>query len=284
MKQGTAFTLLACLLLAACNVPTGTKPTASPDAEKVATEVSLLLTAQPTPTRPAATTAPTDTSLPPTPPATVTPAPATAEPAATATISPEDPRSALGDPTWKNPFDNGRAFGLETPYEDDNARIAVEGGKMTLKALQNNGWHSWRLTAPKLLDFYLEAQVHTAACSGSDLYGLIVRAPDYESGKGYWFGVTCDGRYSFSEWVESGLSSVVKLTPNEAIHAGANQDNRLGIKVQGKQISLYANGKLLQKLSDDTFPEAGLFGAWIAPFETSGFTVEIDELDYWKIE
>ena len=58
-----------------------------------------------------------------------------------------------------------------------------------------SGWMGWSLTfSQKPQNFYLDAVFTPQTCSGADVYGLVFRAPDTESG--YFFGVTCDGRYN----------------------------------------------------------------------------------------
>lgn len=284
MRKSIILLVLASLTLSACNLPLGqARASATPESEQVATQVSTLLTAQPT-SAPSLTSVPTST-VPPAPTKTSTlQAPLdTPTPAPTLTVSPNDPKASLGDPAWKNTFSTGKGFALETPYEDDNVRMAVENNALVMTGLQSNGWHSWRLTSPKVQDFYLEATTRTQTCSGNDLYGLVVRAPDFESGQGYYYGISCDGQYNFGKWQDQGLSDIAGLTQSDAILSGSNQTNVIGIKTDGSKISLYANGKLLREVDDSTFGDAGYFGVWIAANQTDGFTVQIQQMALWKL-
>lgn len=287
MKKITVLAiLLTSLLLAACTAaPSSVQSSPTPNSNEVATEVSLQLTAQaPAPTQlPTATTAPTSTQPEPTAPPTLTPLPLTPTPAEAPTLPADDPRSGLGDPSWKNTMDSGRGFGLGEPYEDDNTRFAVENGALVMTGRKDNGWHGWRLTSPAVENFYLEATMRTRDCSRSDVYGVVVRAPDFDTGRGYYFGLSCDGRFTFGKWVEDGISDIVGLTNHAAINAGSNQTNRIGIRVEGDTFRLYANGKLMDEIKDDSFLTAGNFGVWVAAFETPNFTVEVDEMQYWKL-
>lgn len=287
MRRIIALAILLSVLLAGCGIPTGETPNAqtTPPVDEVATAVSQQLTALPTNTPlplPSATEVVPSATLPaPTAPPTLTPVPPTLTPAVSATVDSEDPRASLGDPSWRNPFDSGRGFGLNEPYEDDNTRFAVENGRMVMTGRKANGWHGWRLTSPAAQDYYLEALMHTRDCTGSDEYGLVVRAPDFDSGKGYYYGITCDGRYTFGRWINDGVADVIDLTQHAAINAGGNQDNRIGIKASGGRFTLYANGKMLQEIQDNSFTEAGYFGVWIAANRTAGLTVEVDEMARW---
>jgi hypothetical protein len=200
MRKALILLPLLSMILVACNMPSGSaRSSSTPNADEVATHVSILLTSQPSVTaQPAASKAPPAAS--PTPfIITATPVPPSPTPAASVTMSPDDPKAGLGDPAWKNTFDTGKGFALDTPYEDENVRFAVENGMLVMTGIQANGWHSWRLTSPRVQDMYLEANMRTRQCSGEDVYGMVVRAPDFVSGQGYYYGITCDGRYDFGK-------------------------------------------------------------------------------------
>ncbi|HEY9089470.1 MAG TPA: hypothetical protein VIO36_14970 [Anaerolineaceae bacterium] len=288
MRRSVGLLLFLCLGLSACNLPAAqTGGTATPNANAVATEVAGLLTAMPSVTAAAPTLAPSVTAIIPTAVSSLTstsaPAGPTSTPAPTLTPTTSDPATLLGEPAARNNLDSGRGFGLGEPYDDDNVRIVVENGALTMTGKSANGWHSWRLTSPKLGNVYIETTARTRSCSGSDTYGLVFRAPDFESGKGYYFGFTCDGRYYLGKWPESGLVDIIDYTQSDAIITGSNQTNRVGVKIDGKRISLYANGKLLQEIDDDAFQEAGYYGLFIAPNKTAGFAVDFDQIAYWNL-
>lgn len=289
MRRWFAVVLLISLGLSSCNMPgpSSVAGTSTPEPGLVATSVSSTLTAQPLPTLSVPTLAPSVTAIIPSataqPTQTETPSAPTSTAVATLTPAADDVAAALGEPDYRNPMDNGRGFGLNEPYDDDNLRIVVENGALSMTGKDDNGWHSWRLTSPKLGDVYIEATVRTRNCSGDDLYGLVARAPDYESGKGYYFGFTCDGRYTLGKWVEAGISDMIAYAQNAAILTGSNQTNRIGIHIEGRKLSLYANGKLLQEIEDTSFEEAGYYGVFIAPNDTAGFTVDYDQIAYWTL-
>lgn len=289
MRRWFASVLLLCLGLSACNVPAqnADRNTATPEPGLVATSVSSMLTAQPLPTLSQPTLAPSVTAIIPssTPQPTLTALPEGPTSTAVVTLTPaaDDIAAALGDPDYRNPLDNGRGFGLNEPYDDVNVRIAVENGALTMTGKDDNGWHSWRLTSPKLGDAYIEATVRTRNCSADDTYGLVVRAPDFESGKGYYYGFTCDGRFTLGKWVEQGINDMIDYTQNAAIISGSNQTNRIGIRMEGRKLSLYANGKLMQEIEDTSFEQAGYYGVFIAPNDTAGFAVDYDQIAYWTL-
>lgn len=280
--------LVTALVLSGCSLPSF-QP--EPTVNYIGTQVSAALTAfpsitpQPLPTftpepinTPEITPTPTSesTSIPP----TVTSIP----PENTPTSNISDPAQALGLPDWKDPMDNGTNWGLDSSgYSDDNTSIKIESGHMIFASQTAISWLGWRLGGHQVKDAYIEANITTNSCAGNDTYGLILRAPDYTSGQGYYFKVTCDGQYGLSVTNEAGSSELQPLTSNPAILSGSNQNNRIGIWLEGSQIKLYSNGILLAELSDSTISASGHIGFFITGKQTPGFSYSVDEISTWTL-
>lgn len=282
MKSRSFLFLLLILLLAGCNLPAA--PSAVPTPDAVATQVSLLLTQVPTattaPVTPASATQASEstaTATEPVPTSTMT----STLPAETPTLTPTTaPTDANDPPDWQDTLDGGKAF---YRFENDNTRVTQEGGHLALTGITANGWLGWSLTySHKPADFRLEATFIPQACSGSDIYGLVFRAPNENAG--YFFGITCGGSYNFHsrDFANDVDTVLVNSTNAAAILPGANQTNRLAVRAQGDKISLYVNGALLQEITDSSYT-SGSFGAFVAANETSGFTVWMDEIALWNI-
>ncbi len=284
MRKSLGFIIFIILsLLAACNMPFG--GTSQPTVDLVATQVAVNLTqtavnVQPTqpPTSVPATPVPTNTLAVPT--ATNTPT-QTLTPEPSPTFPPTDPSLSLGTPTFKDNFANGKSWGLDTPYDDGNTRVEIKDNSMVLTSYKAVGWHGWRVSYLKPKNFYLEATIKVGTCSGADIYGLIFRSPDDQSG--YWFGVTCDGQYNLLTFDGTNFEYLIKAKSNADIQAGSNQTNRLGAMVQGNKIALYMNGKLLEEITDSTYPNAGTYGLWIAGWKTLSFSFACTQLAYWDL-
>ncbi len=269
--------ILLLILLSAC----GRQPAPGSTIDTVATSVQATLMAVPTNTEvvlPA-----TETPVPqPTPTETFPPA-ATETQTATPTVVTEDYRNTLGLPVWTDSLDNCSTFGLCTPYEDDYSKVSVSGGSLFMQSKASQGFRIWRLTYPRPQNMYIEATFDTQNCSGSDLYGLVFRAKDYSSGQGYYLGFTCDGRYGLSRWDGSGVTSVFGLAQSDAINAGSNQANRIGVIADGDTFRVYANGKFIQEIKDSGIGSEGHIGVYLAGNETAGFTIEMTEIAYWNL-
>jgi hypothetical protein len=109
-----------------------------------------------------------------------------------------------------------------------------------------------------------------------------MRAPDYSSGKGYFFGVTCDGRYNLKKSDGSGDATLINTMSNNMIKPGTNQTNRIGVMLVNDSFTLYANGKKIGETKDTGISEGGYIGPFFAGI-SGGFTVTMDEIAYWDL-
>lgn len=206
-------------------------------------------------------------------------------PTPTETVPPAGIKDTLGAPAWKNTLDDGNAFGLEgAGYEDDNTRIYIENGAMVLSSSSIYGYRGWRLTVESPDNIYLEARVNVQSCSGSDMYGLVFRAPDYGSGQGYYLGITCEGGYNVTKWTASGTSTVLPTTPTTFLQPGAGQTHDIGIHMVGTNFTIYINNSMVTQFSDASFSEGGHFGVFIAGQSPDAFLVRVEEMAYWNLE
>ncbi len=319
MRQKIHFQIIILILLigllSACTLPltTATPPPVS-DSE-MATRVAKILTEMPSPTsalptgelpplitstpeiidEPVANTATPEpelpTQIPPTATqelvATATPVPATATAVVTIgpgfTPPPDNPRTKLGTASWTDSLNNGDNW---PTGPDTYTAINFGDGKLKLTGLTTTD--GWRLVSTeKLSSMYLEMTVSTGTCTGSDRYGFLFRVPNAaEANRGYLFGVSCDGSYSFREWdatigSKGQMTTHINWTNASAIQAGSNKSNTIGVLAVGDRIVLYANGVLLKELMDNTFAE-GSFGIFIGARETDNFTISVEEIAYWK--
>jgi hypothetical protein len=283
------YALFFVLLLAGCNLPTRLQGVPTPTEDAIGTQVSQMLTNVPTFTPsplPATPTLPSTqqdvaTETPTLEAATPTTAPPPTNAAPTSTVPASDPKSALGEPAWRDTLETSRSF---YQYENEGTRVSSEPGALLLTGRTANGWMGWSLTYSKpMQNFYLEATMIPQTCSGADMYGLVFRAADNDSG--YFYAFTCDGRFSLDarNFKDGTDLELIDSTPNSAILSGSNTANRIGVMVNGDRISLYANGVLLQEINDTAFSKEGNFGALVAANATPDFTVKLDEIAIWQL-
>ena len=300
MRKKWLFLLWIGIFISSCNLPTSS--TATVPVDVLASQVSLKLTqtaavgvqqatntgvprlsGTPAQTSPTVKAGTPQTPAASTPTATNSGAPTSiSTPTLPPTVVPGDPKTALGSPTWIETFQKPSTWGLDSPYDDGHTRVSISPGKILLKSYDGNGWHGWRMVInSKIQNFYLEATLQTQTCAGADLFGLVFRAND--KAQGYWFGVTCDGRYNLTSGDIYNETELIKAKTSPLIAAGSNQTNRLGVLVKDQKITLYMNGKLLEDVTNNAYPATGTFGYFIAGFKTPGFTYESPEIAYWNL-
>ncbi len=226
---------------------------------------------------------PTSTSAP-LPVITASPMPETPTITMTPTVFADDILNQLGAPVWEANMQNCNTFGLCTPYEDDYAKISLENGKMMMTIKKGGGYRTWRLSGQKPNNAYIESTISTQNCTQNDNYGLVFRAKDFSSGEAYYLGFNCDGSYKLLLWSGGTASNIIPYTHSDAILAGPNQTNRIGVILKGNEITAYANGKVIARITDNGITESGYIGVFIAGSNASGFTIETSRLACWNIQ
>jgi len=215
----------------------------------------------------------------------------TEQPQETPTLSPDfDPSADLGSPVFT---DNCSSWSSWSVDPDDQVlegitTVSVTDGKLTMQSSQAGKFHWW-LHYRETENAYLEAKFETGNCSGSDAYGLVFRAPDYFDGVGYYFTLTCDGKFDLRE--KDDPNSLIQdnqlrfgMQPSSHINSGSNQQNTLGVWMNGNTIRLYINGKFVEEINDAKITSAGHFGLFIYARNTAGFKIGLDEISYWDVK
>ena len=167
-------------------------------------------------------------------------------------------------------------------YEDDKYEFEVKDGYMKMEGKQIDLFDAW-VTAPvKLKNFYLEGTFKVDdTCGDWDRYGLLVRAP--KPAYGYVFSFTCGGRFRLYYMDGDKYVAIQEWKASDAIVTGSNATNRMGVWMQGSQIRLYANGKLLGEYTDKAFDE-GIIGVHLGSVDTPGLQVKVDEIQWWDLD
>jgi hypothetical protein len=284
MKRTLTLLSLLAFALSACSLPFFVEPTAPP------TEI-ILPTDTPTSAATATNTAtplPTDTPTI-TPTASETPEPTeTATATATATELPFDPQANYGNPTLYDSMDTDRNWSDGGGLPNNNLiALALGGGELHVTGKQPE-FDTWWFTAPTPSDFFLQMKVNSGNCSGKQEYGLIVRGPQSvgAEARGYIFTFSCDGNYRLQRLDNTSpyeIEELISWTESDYINAGANEDNIIGVRMVGTDITLYANGFEIADLDDDEYL-VGRFGLFVNASAPGNYTYDIDELTYWNLE
>lgn len=192
------------------------------------------------------------------------------------TRQPGDPAAGLGNFSWQDTFDSAENW---SEYTANNTQVAINNGELHFTVFTPGSGPTWTVSWPTVSNFYLETLVRTPlTCSGKDRFGLVFRAPD--PSQGYRYEFSCDGQYHLMAFDENGAETVVAWASSDALLAGPNQINRMGVWAQGKVVSLVINGVVVAGLPEAEY-RTGRFGFVIVSENTENFTVHFDNLTFW---
>ncbi|MBG0784067.1 MAG: hypothetical protein H0S79_03090 [Anaerolineaceae bacterium] len=268
--------LMLVILLSGCNLPS---QAGEPTVDLVSTQVARLQTesaaAEEIQTATETLTPPTETEAVASPTTTQT---NTVTP--TATLEPGDPAQQLGSPAWTQDF-SGSTSAWDFDYPQ--ATFQTSGGYLNLVTKANANWHSWYVSSPKLQDAYVEATIKMSSCSGSDRFGLAVRASS-DGQQFYYMGITCSGQWGFFRMAPDVEIYEIKGYQNATqLSNGTDQPHRIGIRMDGSSFTFYIDGEEVGTASDSTLTGEGYTGFLIAFANNPGFTTQVDTLRYWNI-
>jgi hypothetical protein len=203
---------------------------------------------------------------------------------------PFDPYTIYGPPSMKDPMNGGNiadwvASDGKLP-NTNSIKITVDDAKFYVIG-KRSGWATWWFSAIPLENVYMEMTAETDTCAAKDSYGMILRGPEHGAGKsfGYIFAFSCDGAFQITRLDSVSPYSAVTLvgwTSSQYILAGSYQRNVLGIKMDGKILTLYANGYQLTEISDNVY-SSGRYGLYIYPDTSNDFTYRVVKMAYWLL-
>jgi hypothetical protein len=198
-----------------------------------------------------------------------------------------DPYEKYGDPSMVDPMNsstigNWKSGGVLP--NSDYIQIFLEDGQVNVTG-KKPGFSTWFFSWPTLKDFYLELKANSGECSSKDEYGLIVRGPAHGAGVsyGYIIAFSCDGHFRVTRLDSAdpfSTTDLISQSQNEHILEGRNQLNIIGIKAEGKKLTIYANGNQIAEVSDNKFLR-GRYGLFVQAVDTPYYTYQPDQLAYW---
>jgi len=270
-------------VLVGCNLPGQSEPTVDIVATQVAkmlTEAAIedevataTLSPSPTQTEPSTEDTPTLT-------ATATETPTETH---TPTIDISDPAAQLGSPAWTQDFD-GNSSSWDFDY--DQATFETGNGYLNLTAITSANWHSWYVSSPKLKNAYVEATILMVNGSGLDRFGLAVRSSN-DGQQFYFLSITADGQWGFFRMENDvnmndvNINEIKGYQSAEQLNDIVGTPHRVGIWMEGNAYTFYIDGEEIGSASDNTLMQKGYTGFLIAFDDTPGFTVRVDQLQYW---
>jgi hypothetical protein len=218
--------------------------------------------------------------------------PAATQPAPTATPTPVatfDPYTALGTPTYQNPmeFPNLREWAQpekDTLPDNRDIRLQFKDGQLYVTG-KRPGFSTWWFSYHSLGDAFIEMTFNSEDCSDEDAYGIIFRGPPHLAGQSYGYVVsfTCDEKlwvYRLDGVDPWDAENLIDEEEQDAIDAGSDARNVLGVRAEGDQFVIYANGRQIAEVEDDHF-EKGRVGVFVRAADFGGYTYRVTNFAYW---
>ena len=157
------------------------------------------------------------------------------------------PEPQLGNLVIEDSFDTTGSWDTQ---DADNLYLNVENG--VYRAVIN--WRDrylWGTNDIVHTDAVLEVDVQFDATDRLTQGGIICRASPQNTGDGYYFLLSADGKYALRAGVSSGSRDIlVQPQQHEAIQTGG-QVNRIRAVCIGNRLQFYVNDQLLVALQDE---------------------------------
>jgi len=216
-----------------------------------------------------------------------TPTP-TAPPVARATLIPTldlpTPTSSVGilfsDDFGYQQVSEGNGWAFES---GDNVDWSWSTNALNATVHKKN-WIGWDSPNGDYDDFGAETEAQPTS-SGYAEYGIIFRISGSSDTRSYYiFGVTTEGNYFLQKKVNGQWADKdpVSATASQYIKPGQVK-NRLAVRAQGSQISLYINGFLVKTVNDDSVASGGM-GVFVGTGDNDLADVTFDRLTVLSAE
>jgi hypothetical protein len=236
-----------------------------------------------------------------TPPATQAPQAALSQPTATlvgptATLSPTpitgfDPFTVYGKPKYQNRMQVANLREWAQPDSDvlpnnGDVRLQFKDGQLYVTGKRPD-FSTWWFSYHTLGDAYIEMTFNSENCSGEDAYGIIFRGPPHLAGESYGYVVsfTCNGNLwvyrldGIDPWQAEDLVAEEQIA---AINSGSDEQNAMGVRAEGSQITIFANGDQVAQVSDDHFRQ-GRLGVFVRAAGSGAYTYRVTDFAYWLL-
>lgn len=187
-------------------------------------------------------------------------------------------KQQLGEPKFKENFKKGSsAFGLAAGVTDDETmHMEIFNGKVIASPKMTYGWRTWRLCPPMFRDGIASMKIAFLSCGKGDTVGLILRAPDYSGGTGYYFGVTCQGTlnvFKATKLIETvDISDLFRSDPDDPI--------RIDAEVRGNHIAFYVEDVKVFEIDDDAY-DNGYSGFYTAQMGENTMQAQISDFEIY---
>jgi len=214
--------------------------------------------------------------------------------------SSQDPADDFGAPDVHDDFS-----GTNPEFELDNPTGVARGwyndGRFNIIYPARGRW-TWYSGGSAAMNFYVDIVVYNGdQCVDRDTAGLVYR---YKQGSdsGFLFGIACEGGYfsgihgalgageaicmftssTPSEPADLDCSYVWEFKASNHINDGPGAANRIGIRAEGTQITLYINGHEVESMTvTSALPQYGEFALYLGSAQVDNASASFDDFSLW---
>jgi Zn-dependent metalloprotease len=178
-------------------------------------------------------------------------------------------------------------FGFNEDFNDGAANNWIHGGSGGWSVtggthrMTGTGSGNWAGAAynGSYCDFTYQIRLRQTAGTPGNSMGIWFRAnsANIGTGNGYGFWIGANGYYALFKYIGGSTSTLISWNTSSAINTGLGAWNVLKVVALGSKISIYANGTLLNTVTDSSYLSgyvgAGAFDQSVAPFSVVEFDV-----------
>jgi hypothetical protein len=174
----------------------------------------------------------------------------------------------------------------DTLPDNRDIRLQFKDGQLYVTG-KRPGFSTWWFSYHSLSDAFIEMTFNSEDCSDEDAYGIIFRGPPHLAGQSYGYVVsfTCDEKlwvYRLDGVDPWDAETLIDEEEHDAIDAGSDARNVLGVRAEGDQFVIYANGSQIAEVEDDHF-EKGRVGVFVRAANFGGYTYRVTNFAYWTL-
>ncbi len=180
------------------------------------------------------------------------------------------------NPIFRDEFILGQTGSWELE-SDESGSTTIVPEQLLIEVNSSNLVQYAMLKEPVVGDFSLEVDGRLLSGSSQSSYGVLFRMQGPQ--QFYRFEITTDGMYVIERHDRGGsrLMFAGDWRDSSSINQGPNVINRLGVRAQGSNISVYVNDTLLAEVMDGTYP-SGNIALDGGTFETAPVQIAFDNL------
>lgn len=128
--------------------------------------------------------------------------------------------------------------------------------------------------------YYLEVDIAVGNPIVEAEYGILF---NYQNAQNFdFFAVDTAGQYSLWRLADNEWTETLNWAAGSTLESGPNSTNRIGLLVDGSDITLVANGEVLDTLEEPE-PRAGALALVVGTFAEGGLQVRFDNVALWDL-